>query len=190
MPNPSGRYFARLLTFGVGLWPDGENTPFENVNKICADVITQELKTAQNTLSWWVLDSLDDNNIITAVAAIISTFNKPIDEIMYLVAIPVEAMPEKIVFKNSPENARVAIVDFKSNHFDSVDMNYNSIGIVAEIIARGTSGIDDTIKIIPVCTKNAVKLLASLSEEDGKLDATALGDKMRKLIRQQIDQPK
>lgn len=162
-------YYVRRLN-SISNWTD-RNAEI-NREAISADAIS-ELKTANNQLSWWELDDIDDDSKIEKLAAaMFSTMNYKIGEIC-LVMIPSQDISADIKLVSSPKNGNSAVKGISCFHYDMVDLNYGKIGIVAETIASHTANGDGVfVKIIT--SKKLVEKLKQLLDEK-QVDEKKLG---------------
>lgn len=166
-------YYIRLIG-RMSRWPDGENTVYSGPKKILADAVTLDLKTNDNELSWWRVSNLDDDTVELAAASLVSPFKDAPSKKLYLAVVPERLLVRRLQMQHTPENANTAIISMRECHYDSVDMNLGDIGLVASIVAKGTS---EKSKTIQIRTVQRSRLIERLKEEYrvGNIDLEKLG---------------
>lgn len=151
----------------VSLWPDS-GTNYTGVVDIKADAIIKNLRTEQNTLSWWKAEN--ENEAKEIGFSIYSKMDSGQRKIK-LVLIPFEDCIKKIHIKNSPENGYTAIRKMKERHYDIYNMSCKDLSILAHMIATATS----SNKVISVNEKEALSAIKKYIDE-GETDKDLLGD--------------
>lgn len=108
-------------------WPE-DGVDFTNNNLIPADPITRDMNAAENTFSLWCFSDSDINT-----AAITIALSGPrIDDIDITYLLKEEIESDGLVLKTT--NGRTDYQKYKVNHYDIVNMNYESLGKVAMMI--------------------------------------------------------
>jgi hypothetical protein len=102
-------------------------------------LITNSLKTTNNTLSVWRVES--EAEIEKAVLAIVSE-SQHLDAIDIIKLDPEEIERGKLELTNSP--GKTPFKEFIQNHCDIVKLDYGSLGKVAEIIINSFKDKKDT----------------------------------------------
>ncbi|MBN1970225.1 MAG: hypothetical protein JW870_12725 [Candidatus Delongbacteria bacterium] len=109
-------------------WPqNGDDEVFE----IPSDAITNCLKSTRNTLSVWKIEMEDD--LDEAVLALVANFQ-------HLESIDVIVLDGEDLVKANVKCEKTKgitpVKDLEDTHFDLCDLNYFSVGLVAEHIAK------------------------------------------------------
>ncbi|MDR3160322.1 MAG: hypothetical protein LBU28_01755 [Spirochaetaceae bacterium] len=97
--------------------------------EVSADAITGCLRTYQNTLSLWKVESEEEIN--DAVLAIVSFFDKA--DTIDIVKIDPALLEEKSL-KYEPSIGKTAYTYFENRHFDLIELSYKKLGFVADVI--------------------------------------------------------
>ena len=146
MPDsPTGGYFIRMLS--CPKWPDGENSSFESVEKLPADLITNDLKTTRDQLSWWYAENNDKDSLIRIATALTSSFKLKPDEPIMMISVPAGTLAGLLTLKQSSKDAKTALIDAKRQHYDSMNMICADLEELAEEIAKATSGDNSHFEI-------------------------------------------
>jgi len=97
-----------------------------------ADAIS-DLKTSQNTLSFWFIDSLDDlKNVVIALATAPLVTRL---EAMHLLWIEESIFYQKSFSVRKDKKGSTAVTKYEDTHRDICDLTYTTIGTMAEIVA-------------------------------------------------------
>lgn len=139
-----------------------------NIDFFPADTLTSELRTSDNTLSIWRVNSLDD-----AVLAMMSNEHSSLETIYILHTIN---LPESdFQIKNTDGNT--VVEDLIHNHVDIVNLNYSSIGKVAKFfLQKFQSG--NYKKYSP----SDIKKILNTAIKNGRLKPEKLNDKVQKKL--------
>ena len=177
-------YFVRVVKH-IDSWPSEESPKFK-VKRLKSDAIS-ELSTVNNELSWWHTDNPQEDTLAKVTAAILSK-NNDIPKIIYLVVIPEEILNKKFHIANTPDksHALTLIDDMRKHHHDMQNINYKLLGVIAKLIANGTSKKRPEIKIIPLDRDKVIKELAKACT-DRRLDINKLKNEVLKLVQKWID---
>ena len=126
-------YYVRMI--GYNKWSHSYNELKEisdfSRNETHADVITTELRTHNNTISLWKIESLDDIDDIVLSLAMSRDKLARLD-IMIMEQEKLEAFIAKDNIKIAPDSANTAIEKLKKQHYDIVDMTYTNLGELSE----------------------------------------------------------
>lgn len=138
-------------------WP---NDPDRCVFDIASDVLTESLKTKGNTLSLWEVDSLDqlDNAILALVG---SMQNLATMDIMIIE----KEIIERLGIQIEECDGVTSIESLKHTHRNLIDLNYFSIGLIAEVILRRITSDTYCRRI----TEKKLKDKVRLAIDDGKI---------------------
>ena len=113
------------------LWPDWEHTRINNIFELSADTITNDLKTTDNTLSLWEIESLDE---MKDIAVAMATTRDEIQDFL-IIAIPKNSI-EKIIKIENNDLGQTAFFKYKNNHYDMVAMTFYEINEFASLICE------------------------------------------------------
>jgi hypothetical protein len=101
--------------------------------KTPADTITTDLKTSSNTLSLWRIE--DDTEILKSVLALAVMRNK-ITRLDVMIFDETELIESGLEIQNTPENGDTPYEEFNQNHFDIIQMDYEKLGHLSELMIR------------------------------------------------------
>ena len=111
----------------ISKWPqNGEKDVF----KVASDAITICLKSSGNTLSVWKIDK--EQNLEEAVLALASGFQHL--EAIDVVMLEEDKIKEGIEAKQTV--GQTPVKDLENTHFDLINLNYYTIGLIAESIIK------------------------------------------------------
>ena len=156
-------YLVRKIN--INQWPDGENSFFVSKEELNADAVTSDLRTTNNTLSWWRIDDeteLEQNNI-------------------RIIALSFEELEANFCLKNTPNQGDTAVKEFKQRHYDMCNMNYGLLGKISYFIAKETSQTKKNM-ILKINVKAAIAKIKELVEK-GKADKEMLGDYIKEQLK-------
>lgn len=107
-------------------WEQDKN---KNISDISSDIITNCLKTSQDTLSLWYVENEDeiDNAIIA-----LSSNRDYVNRLDYIV-IPDQYIKDYNLELNK-EEGNSPYISFNNNHYNIVNINYSLLGRIAEMI--------------------------------------------------------
>ena len=118
-------YWVRKITRSK--WPD----ELISINTIPADVITSELRTQKNTLSFWRIETLDD--LEKAALALAASSKSTKIETIDIVYIPEdEFQSAKLETCITPGDT--VVPDLAGLHRDLSSLNYSALGVISSII--------------------------------------------------------
>lgn len=103
----------------------------DNIEDLNGDTITTDLKTIDNTLSFWEVESKE---MLMDISIALLTAGKHLDSNICLIIIPKSEIPKSLNFVNSIGST--AYVKCKNMHYDLVNVNIKSLKEVAELIMK------------------------------------------------------
>lgn len=125
-------FFVRKITRAK--WPESE----VSVEEIPADVISIDLRTQQNRLSFWRIETLDDLEK-AALALAVSSNTKSIEKIDVVYISEEEIRAAGIVIDNNSPGDTV-VGDLMKLHCDFCELNYGSLGRISILINNNMQG--------------------------------------------------
>jgi len=153
----------------IGKWM--QNSKVTDHTKLSADVITNCLKTKQNTLSLWKINTLDKLN--EALIAITSGMDH-LDRIAI------------VFFEDGKLNAdlnlkicagRTPFSDFEDNHCDIVELNYDSLGKFSKVVHEAIK--ENNYEQI---SKANIKELLNKAIVENKLNISTISEDIKKKL--------
>ncbi len=169
-------YLVRKIN--INQWPDGENSFFVSKEELNADAVTSDLRTTNNTLSWWRID--DETELESAGISIVSKLNSKQNNIR-IIALSFEELEANFCLKNTPNQGDTAVKEFKQRHYDMCNMNYGLLGKISYFIAKETSQTKKNM-ILKINVKAAIAKIKELVEK-GKADKEMLGDYIKEQLK-------
>lgn len=161
-------YLVRKIN--INNWPDGEHSFLTSKEELRADSITSDLRTTNDTLSWWrVEDETELEHVGTSIVSILKSKQNNIR----IIALPYEEIEKKFDLKNTPQNGDTAILKFKQRHYDICNLNYGSLGDLGYIIAKETSNIETNL-VLKINVNEAIVKIKEMIEK-GEADKDLLG---------------
>ena len=147
--------------------------------KTPADTLQSELKTDSNNLSLWLAESNEE--LLEAVLALALARNK-LTRLDILVLDQQEYKEMGFSTENTPENGLSAYNDFNNFHYDLIDLNYEKLGILSQMIIESVNNPDKVIrynkgKIGDILYQGLMSQKFRIDELEGKLQ-----EELRKLI--------
>lgn len=144
-------------------WEESKKT---RIPELSSDIITNCLRTTEETLSLWHID--DIHKIDDAIIALASNRDL-IQKLDYLI-IPDEYI-EKYDLHLKENDGKSPYEDFNKEHRDIINVDYEKLGIVSEMILDIMNNTSSTIKRV-----YEDEVLAKLTEalKDGKITQTKL----------------
>ena len=157
--------------FSRSKWPKANYESFSS-NDISADAITSCLRTSNNTLSTWEIESKDQ--VQEAVLALVSGFERldTIDIVIF--------EKEKLInngFEIVATPGITPIEDLVDTHKDIVKLNYQSIGSFAELVLDCLA--NSSVQRI---TRTEVKKILINAIEKDRLDSALLKKGIREKL--------
>ncbi len=161
-------YLARRLK-KLTYWPSDQDQ-YSNNELISADAITRDLTTSGDEISWWKIDNLEDAEDVGL------SFVSKLDEgtgIIYIVMIPFDDISSKLNIKNTPEHGETAVIGMEQNHYDIYNLNYKTLGVLGDLVARQTSNESHRY----IASFKVKKLIEKLGQfiDEGKVNVSKLG---------------
>jgi hypothetical protein len=146
-----------------------------SLEALSADALTADLRTRDNTLSLWEIDSEDE--LDDAVLALAISKNATKIEKMDLVVIPKETiLAKELSIRASPGDTFAE--ELSNIHREIVDLKYSSLGIFAQII------IDLLSKNAPTTiTKIKVENIVKVAYKNNTIDISCLPEDMQRRIK-------
>ena len=162
-------YLVRKIN--INQWPDGVNSFLTSKEDLKADTVTSDLRTTNNTLSWWRIE--DETELESAGVSIVSKLNSKQNNIR-IIALPFDELVANFCLKNTPNQGDTAIKKYKQQHFDMCNLNYGLLGEIGYIIAKETSQTTKNM-VLKINVKEAIAKIRELVER-GEADKEILGD--------------
>lgn len=153
-----------------------QNSEVTDHTKLSADVITNCLKTKQNTLSLWKIDTLDKLN--EALIAITSGM----DHLDRIAIVFFEDVKLNADLNLTICTGQTPFSDFKDNHWDIVELNYDSLGKFSKVVHEAIK--ENHYKQI---SKAKIKELLNEAIVEKKLDLSKISDNIRNKLTMPID---
>lgn len=178
-------YYVRMLQRQKWcITKNGCTEEFQSPGNISADPITADLRTSSNNLSIWKISDLNEENLNHCILAL-ATARQKIERMDIIAISETELEKNGFVVKHSPDHAKTAYKDFKENHYDIVELDYNKLGTFAQIIVGHVGDLTEDTEIckrIPlgdikkILRDGYVKGLYKIDDADNaiKLDLTQL----------------
>jgi hypothetical protein len=147
----------------------------QSLEALSADALTADLRTINNTLSLWEIDSED--KLSDAVLALAVSKNVKKFEKMDLVLIPKETiLTKQLSISASPGDTFAE--ELSDTHREVVDLRYPSLGVFAQII------IDLLSRNAPATiTKTKVENIVKAAYNDKTIDISCLPEDMQRTIK-------
>jgi hypothetical protein len=147
----------------------------QSLEALSADALTADLRTTNNTLSLWEIDSEDElDNAVLARA--MSKKAKKIEK-MDLVLIPKEIIPtEQLSIRASPGDTFAE--GLSNTHREIVDLKYPSLGLFAQIIIELLSN-----NALTTISKAKVENIVKAAYNDKTIDISCLPEDMQRTIK-------
>ena len=154
---------------------------FKDVNNIPADILSQEFKTANNTLSFWQCETLDKIQD-TFKAILLSATSGKVSQFIIL---------EKAVLLNKGivgDEDSLGITGYKgfgNLHVDLINLDYGKIGALLEYIANISKSEDS--KFIPKLDKDEVWTIIREVVEKNALDEVSMQSQKTRMSKEKED---
>ncbi len=149
-------FLVRMIQLNNWMDESGTILPIDSVK---ADGITKDLKSDDNTMSFWEINSLNE---LHDVAAALLTSRDSVHD-LFVLAIPKDKLIGKIKFENN-NYAETAYKKFKDRHYDLLDMNLSKIKILCEIMLESLKDESNTYDFIFLDNKDFLNQLISSGE--------------------------
>lgn len=165
-------FLVRMIQLNNWIDDNGSILPIDDVK---ADGITKDLKSDDNTMSLWEINSLDE---LREVAASLLTSRDSVHD-LFIVAIPKDKLVGKIKFENN-NCAETAYKKFKDRHYDLLDMNLGKIRILSELILESLKDDSNIYDFVFLDNKDFLnQLIAS-----GEIVEEELKKKVKKALKE------
>ncbi len=145
---------------------------------IPADAISTDLRTQNNTLSFWRCEKLDEEGISNVVLALISNFER-LDKIDVV-------FPERSGFESDEQKlvqskGDTPVASLRDLHVDIVHLDYESLGLVAKRIQKAIES-----KQVERISKKRVRELLIKAIQDDLVQLDKLKTSLRCKIEQEM----
>ena len=164
-------YLARKIARAK--WPsDGNSSNGAAAAGIAADAITGDLRTQENTLSFWTCGT--DGNVEEAALAIAATWDR-LDklDLVWLAVCDIQA--DGHAMKDTPGKTPVA--DLVERHVDLCHLDYDQLGKVAQRVARAILA-----KRYRRLSRKSVKDLLAKAVEQNRISPDQLSAGLQKAV--------
>lgn len=141
-------------------------------NHPSADAITNCMRTSRNTLSVWSLK--DSTELEEAVLAIASQFDH-LDAADFLIIETLLLEEKNLVLKRTP--GQTPYSTFVNNHRDVVNLDYQSLGSMAEVIVESIRRLHNER-----FTSGQLKKILQKGIDEGKIKPDSLKESVRKKL--------
>lgn len=155
-------------------WPQkGERISAEEIR---ADAVTGDLRTTEDTISLWRINSMEELN--QAILALASGADRAVT--YNVLAIPEEGLKKYgLILEASRGNTPAEVL--ADTHRDIVNVTYGSLGKLAQLIMETINA--DALYTV---TKKKVKLLLAEAYRDGTINREKLKEGMRAELEKEI----
>lgn len=103
----------------------------DSIEELCADFITQEMKTSSNTLSFWHSESLEREPLNQALSAALLASNK-IESTQFII-IDSDSLEAYGIHIDDNEPGKTGYIGGENLHSNLCDLNYKKIGHLLQI---------------------------------------------------------
>ena len=158
-------YFVHKITVSNWTTIDDNEITDEEFELLKADGITNDLKSNNNEISFWEIDSLSENELNDISISILTGRDEKQD--LSIVAIPKADLDEHFRIKKSLGST--CYLKYADKHYDLIDMNYKKLGVLARIIIRTQQNKDMVFDFIYAQQQRHIMEL--ISNEDIVLDS-------------------
>lgn len=162
-------FLARNITRAK--WPE---TGELSTGEIPADAVTIDLRTWENSLSFWQCNSDEEDDIEEAALAI-AAGRERIDKLEIILVDEENMRADSQVLRNS--EGRTPVSDLVDTHVDIVGLNYNLLGMVAQCVVTAIK--ENRYRRL---TKRRVKKLIAKAHQQRRISVNLLRDKLREEI--------
>jgi hypothetical protein len=151
-------------------------------DEIPADAASTDLRTSNNTLSWWECShtSTDVSEVVLAIAS-----SMKVIEGMHLVLLPkVDVANEGVDLQVTPEHARIPIVELRHRHFDFANL---TVGQVYHIAKKITASLQHAALFHSLTRRQVLDILCD-AVSFGRLSLHDLDERARGEVQNRIRQ--
>ena len=138
-----------------------------------ADAVTGSLRTRNNTLSVWQIETSDE--LEDAVTAFVCQ-GQHLDTVDVVVFEESALLERHLKFQKEP--ADTPLKSFKDRHYDVCELDYDSLGQFSEVIVDSLRSKDTTKRF----TKGKLKELVKRAVADGKVALEKLNEKIASAV--------
>ena len=147
-----------------------------SVEEIPADFIGQDMRTTNNTLSLWRMQTLDSDEIIHALNAALFTCSHIVDT--HFLILDLETITKVGLTVDDTEIGKTAYKGVSHLHTNICNLTYGAIGNVLKILCDASKKPDRTIKVAKAEFKERIRS----ANEIGAIDFSALQETMQNEI--------
>lgn len=159
-------------------WAGAADGPGE---PIPADAVTVDLRTSQNTLSFWACDSEEPHALEQAVLALAAGVDR-VDKLDLTWLLESQVTNEQLKVKETPGNTPVD--GLRSRHRDVAELDYVRLGKVARLIQGSLVN-----KRFRRFTKKEVLGVLVDAVQEGSVQLEDLKDDVREEVEKKLNQP-
>lgn len=149
-------YYIRMLSKTSSL---DKLATVDNIDELCADFITQEIKTSSNTLSFWHSESLEKGPLDQAISAALLAANK-IESTQFII-IDSDALEAHDIHIDDNEPGETGYIGGEKLHSNLCELNYKKIGNLLQIYKSVCMDEQRTPKIKKSQVKEYIKEISS-----------------------------
>ena len=166
-------FIARMIT--CTKWEPKQGLP---PRKISADAVTGDLRTKNNTLSFWRCQSGTEDDFNDAALAIAAGRNR-VDRVEIIWIDDQDLETDEQTLKDT--KGRTPVADLVERHVDVCELDYERLGKVAY---RIVSALDKN-QLLKLPRKRVKRLLVAAVSE-GRVDIEALDEKVRTEVEESL----
>ena len=133
-------FFVRMLEKQKWDNPDLMELGFE---RIPADTITGDLRTKSNNLSLW---SIEKRDMLTDTVLALAIMRNKLTRLDIIILEKSEIDTNELKYENTPKNSNTPLFNFDKNHYDLVNLDYNSLGRFSDIIIKNVGNKEMCIR--------------------------------------------
>ncbi|WP_322552033.1 hypothetical protein AAB109_11345 [Priestia megaterium] len=112
-------------------------------SKTPADTITSDLRTRSNTLSLWRIENKED---LTKAVLALAVGRNQITRLDVMILDQVEFEEADLTIEHTPENGHTPLENFHENHYDLIDMDYQKLGVLSQLIIDNVKNPEKCIR--------------------------------------------
>lgn len=152
-------YMVRMLEMSNWITEDGQL--WADAFSVCADGITKDLKTSDNTFSLWEIETLDELESIAI--SILTSRGKPQD--LFVVAIPKENFASPFLLEHTT-CAETAYTRYEKSHYDLLKVDLQQLKRISEIILSTLENPENVYELIYQQVRTKMQDLIAVGEID------------------------
>ena len=173
-------YYIRKLSKPSSLYKIKALT---DVKDLCADFLGQELRTADNTLSVWRSETLDDAELNKAINAALLASSQ-INTSQFLIFNSSDLSNAGIQVDDT-QPGKTAYIGCEHLHTNLCDLTYEKIGKLLEIYCK----VANNSQLTPKIEKSMFKEIICEANKAGVLNMSALQEHMQKEVGNLLENP-